>query len=495
LGKQYKQIQSGIKSDLVIFILTILLGFITIPIYLVYLSMEEFGLFIAVQSTIALLALADIGMGTYVVKKLSNNDYYEKHFKSFLSTMQIFQYLIGLLLLAIGLAIYPIIANILNANAMYSREVNLLFLLSWLSIVVKTWAGLNQAVLRAKHHLAYINIITFTIFLSTVILNIVFLYLGYGLIGLGASLLITTLIANIVMLVKIKKEHQIIFIIPTTYKKIYLLDGWNYVKKLQLLKISQVSKTSMFSILFTNYAGASILAQYNITNKMPLMFPALMSKLSINFFTRFSSLYEQRKINVLRKEYEQLFIFGIKSTIFILLSLLLLNKSFISVWVGEGIFIGNYIFIIMLLNIAVLLLISFTGLIIQISGEFYKMPIMSILEIILLWISTYIFYKYLGTIGIVFALLFSSLPTMVYSLYVVKIILNLNYSKLLVKHLTSILLMIFSIVSVYFFVTLIISNIIIKLILLSIIFIIIFIYIQLRDFNYTFKSFVEKVLK
>jgi O-antigen/teichoic acid export membrane protein len=491
----YKKVHAGIKSDLIIFLISTILGFILIPIYLAYLTMTEFGIFVAVQSLVALSALTDIGMGLYVTKKLSSDDYCNKNSIEFLSSMQIFQYLMGCALLIIGLIAYYFIDNLLNIDGIYSSAASLLFLLSWFSIVIQAWFALNNAVLRAKGELAYINVINFAIFLLTGLLNIIFLYLDYGIVSLGVSLVISTFFVNLIMLIKVKREYDILLIFPHVYMKEYIAEGWAYVKKFQILKIAQLSKTSLFTVLLAYYSGTSIVAQYNITNKIPLIFPGLMSRISLNYFTRFASLYEENKIDSLRGEYEKLFIFGFKSAIFILLSLYFLNELFVSVWVGADKYIGYYIFIVMLMNIGVLLLVSFTGLIIQISGEFHKMPILSAIEVILLLITTYIFFNIFDTIGIFLALFFSSLPALFYSLYVVKKILGLNYHKLLMKQVPNIFLMVVSITITNYAINYMLSNNIATLVLLSLLFFIIFSSIQLYYSSYTLKIFIQKVIK
>ena len=149
----------------------------------------------------------------------------------------------------------------------------------------------------------------------------------------------------------------------------------------------------------------------------------------------------------------------------------------------------------MLMNIGVLLLVSFTGLIIQISGEFHKMPILSAIEVILLLITTYIFFNIFDTIGIFLALFFSSLPALFYSLYVVKKILGLNYHKLLMKQVPNIFLMVVSITITNYAINYMLSNNIATLVLLSLLFFIIFSSIQLYYSSYTLKIFIQKVIK
>lgn len=426
MKKTKNSIISGIKSDLIIFILKIILGFGVIPAYLYFLDLDEFGVYVAVQSIIALLAIADIGLGQYVVKKLSNKEYYDQHALYFLPSVQVFQYLLACCLFIVGIVGLYFVSEFLNVEEKLKKEVNWLFVFSWSAVTFKTTFGLIPSVLQAKSQLAYLNIMNFLILLFSAVINILFLSIGYGLSSLGLSLLIANMVVFFIMYLRLNKYTTYRFLLPTKFDKTYVYDGWNYVKKFQLLKIGQLAKSSLFIVLLSKFAGAPAVAFYNITNKMPLIFPELMSKLSLNYFTHFASLYEQGLIDELKIEYQKIFNLGLQSAYFILFSLFFLNEVFISIWVGSEKFIGKDTFIFMLLNVGILLLNSFTGLIIQISGEFKKTPLFSFLEIVLMLILTKFLFEFYGIEGIIFALFISSLPSFLYSMSVVKWVLSIK---------------------------------------------------------------------
>jgi O-antigen/teichoic acid export membrane protein len=431
---------SGIKSDLIIFVLKIIVGFGTIPVYLYFLELNEFGFYIAVQSVITLLSLADIGLGQYVVKKLSNKKYYDEHGQFFLPSIQFFQYFMAAFLFILGIIGFYFISDFLNVNEALKEEVNWLFLFSWCAVTLKTTFGLIPSILQAKSLLAYLNIMNFLIFLSSIVINILFLSLGYGISSLGLSLLITNIVVIFMMYLRLNKETSYRFLLPTKCNRTYVREGWDYIKKFQLLKIAHVAKSSLFIVLLTKFSGAPVVAVYNVTNKMPLIFPELMSKLSLNYFTHFASLYERGLIYELKVEYKKLFNLGIQASFFVVFSLFFLNELFISVWVGSEKFIGDDIFIFILLNIAILLLTSFTGLIIQISGEFKKTPLFAIIEVIGFLVLSSLFFDFYGTKGIVIALFISSFPSFIYSIFVVKKILALKYRDIISDNVKNILL-------------------------------------------------------
>ncbi len=493
MKKNNNAIVSGVKSDLIIFILKILLGFGAIPVYLYFLELNEFGFFIAVQSIITLLSLADIGLGQYAVKKLSNKKYYDEHALIFLPSIQVFQYLMAGCLLIIGIIGFHFVSAFLSVDKILKEDVNWLFLFSWCAVVLKTAFGLIPSVLQAKSLLAYLNIMNFFIMLFSIVINVLLLSLGYGISSLGLSLLIANAVVIFIMYFRLNKETTCRFILPTKFHKTYVYEGWGYIKNFQLLKVAHVAKSSLFVVLLTKFADAQMVAVYNITNKMPLIFPELMSKLSLNYFTRFASLYERGLMDELKSEYQKIFNLGIQCTFFILFSLFFLNELFISVWVGSGKYIGDNVFVFILLNVAILLLTSFTGLIIQISGEFKKTPLFAIFEVICLLGTASLFFNFYGTKGIVIALFISSFPSFIYSIYVVKKILSIKYSDIFEDNVRKIILMSVLLPLVHIVLSQLVSSDMIKLLVESFVLTVFFIIIQ-RDFlpekiKYFYKDF------
>ena len=97
--------------------------------------------------------------------------------------------------------------------------------------------------------------------------------------------------------------------------------------------------------------------------------------------------------------FEKIFKLGVFTIIFFLYALFSLNESFINLWVGQGNFTGIEISIFILLNFVIMTFISFTGIIIQGSGEFKKMPLVSFIEFCIFLISSYVLFKTFGIIG------------------------------------------------------------------------------------------------
>lgn len=425
-----KSIIQGIASDSVIFVLTILLSFAVIPVYLHFISLEEFGIYIAIQGIIAVISLADIGMPMYSTKKMSSDDFFNSYeLMPFLNSAQIFQYLLALALLLLGVTVSFYVNSILDLNTIYSNISQELFLLFWLSVVVGILFGLNHAILKSRHELKYMNIAVFMILLLSSVLNILFLYLDYGLLSFGVSILSGTIIVNLFIASKVYLDYKINLFIPKQFQKKYIVEGWEYIKQFQLLRIAQVSKTSLFTVLLSNYGGQILVAQYNITNKVPGLIPGFISKIIMNLFPSISAHFENGEREKLIPYFEKVFKLGVFTTLFCLYALFALNETFVSLWVGADKFIGFEIFIFILLNFIIMTLISFTGIIIHSSGEFKKMPLIAFIEVVVFVALSYTLYKFIGINGFFIGYLLSMMIGLIYSIHLVNSILSINIYK------------------------------------------------------------------
>ncbi|WP_137170454.1 hypothetical protein [Marinomonas sp. FW-1] len=422
-----KSITKGIYSDFFVFLLSTLIGFAALPLYLNYLSIKEIGIFFSVQAIVSVFSLADIGLSMFLTKKLSSDSsFYSEKINILLSSSQIYQYALGAVLLIIGIVLSPHVASILDVGDEFSRKVEILFLFSWCSVVCSVIFGLNHAIMRSRQHLMFMNYCIFIILLFTTILNVLILNFNFSFEWMGLSLLLSTLIVNIFITTKVYSIYKKFIFKTSAFDWEIVREGWSYVKKFQILRIAQVSKTSMFTVLLSNYSGQTVVAQYNSSNKLLGLVPGFVSKLVMNFFPRFSSYLESNNLEQLREQFEPVFKYGVFLTVFSSFFIWFVNPSFIILWVGENLMIDRRVFILMVLIMAVLLVGSFTGLIIQASGKFKLMPHIAIAEVGLFYVLSYICYQFFGLFGFFLGFLVSILLSVIYSLFLIGEILEFN---------------------------------------------------------------------
>lgn len=420
-----KQLQRGLSVDIVIAVLKIALGFIMVPVYLHYLGSEGFGFYLTVQGMVAILSLVDIGMGMYVVKKMSNPEYYRGHALKVLPSMQVFQYILGAFFVVLGFSVYEFRGYLVSPNIASNEDAVNLFAILWVSVVLKTTFSLLPSMIRAKQYLVFLNVSEFLIILLSFILGTYLLHLGRGMESLGWAFLFINIIFYVIYYLKLRADHKCRFLCPNYFDIQYIKDGALYVKSFILLVVSKVSKSSIFVVLIGSFQGVSSVPMYNITSKMPFVFPELMARFTLNFFSRYSMLYEQGKIVELGNEYRKMLSVSVHLTVFITISLYCLNLDFISGWVGQEYFLGEMEFYLILFSTALLLIESYTGIVLQVTGRFGLMPIIALFEVFFLLLLCYIL-RGEGMAGMLFAFAISIVPSFIYLMVKLYEVLSIN---------------------------------------------------------------------
>jgi O-antigen/teichoic acid export membrane protein len=480
-----KKIKSAIYIDSLIFFLNSVVGFLIIPIYLNFLSLKELGIYFSVLSLVSVVGLANIGLNLYAERKLSNDKlFFSKNVGKFLNTIQIFQYVLGVGLLIIGFLLSYYIGDILAVDIEYYENSKDLFLYLWSALVLSVLLGLNHSILRSRHDLVFMSLSLFSISILTALLNITFLYFGYGISGLGLSVIIAIVLVNTLITYRVFKKSKIFIFFPKVFLREYFYDGLGYIKKFQLFKISQVSKTSLFTVLLSNYGGQSIVAQYNLTNKIPQVIPTFLSKVVTNYFPSLSSHFELKEMEKARDVFKKIFHTGFFTLIFCTQSIYFLNEIFIELWVGGDKFIGDDIFILILLNFIILALLSFTGIVIQTSGKFEKLPIVSILEVVVFLALSYVLFDIFGLLGFFIGYVLSMSIGLIYSLFIINKIFGINVFKWMAESVKLSMPLIFLLSLAYMLATNFIDVILIRFIVMFVIFAFIYIVNYRKIFKY-----------
>jgi O-antigen/teichoic acid export membrane protein len=409
------------------FILTILVNFSVIPIYLNFMSLDEFGLVVTIQGVIVLLSLTDLGMSAFATQKLSDKEFFNSYNAIvFIDTVQLFQYLLGAIMGLMGFLFYCFFEDIISVNDEYLKSAKTYFIFAWAGVVLRVFYSVNNSILASQHHLSFINFLSGMYFILATIFNVFFLNIGYGIEMFGASFLLSSLFILIILVLKVYNETQVVTIIPTKFNWDYVRNGFSYTLKFQLLKISHISKMNLFTVLLNNFAGQVIVAKYNITNKIPQLIPGFYSKIVLNLFPSMSSWFSSGDPAKFTIYYKRIFIISLELTVYMVMGVYYLNYSFIDLWVGADKFIDYSVFYIIVINMFMMLVTSFTGLVIQSSGKFSKLPVISVLEVLFFVILSTILFKLYGVFGFFVGYILSILPAFLYSMFLVSEILNTN---------------------------------------------------------------------
>jgi len=333
----------GTYSRMILFFIQ---GIILVPLYLKYIDVKLYGAWLASGSIIALLGILDFGFFSVFTQQVAK-DYGNNNLK-ILGNVIFTGIIIGAILSLIPFAVciitvkwIPLILNI-NDNVYYSNEIQKAFLVSGIStsimLLLYTITGILHGMLR-EGFLAIFNIVGWIL-------------------GIGVTVI---LIINQKGLIAIPTGRLLQSVFSLVGNMVYLIFLLLKSKLIQYFRFNKANFTKMFrKSLFVflsnlvkqvgNQSDALILAVivdperttvFVITSKAATLLRMLCTRLPGAFMPSIASLVGES--NMARAKYIVLKL--IKFILLISLSglggVFILNKAFIHLWVGNNLFGGQ----------------------------------------------------------------------------------------------------------------------------------------------------------
>lgn len=389
--------------------LAILGSFLSIPLMIKYLGIEQYGVWSTLLSIVSWIILFDIGIGNGLRNKISESlakeDKEEAH--SYISTAYTIIGVISVILIIIFLVAseYIVWQKVFNITSISNQElqnvVNItaifLFLNFWLSLINQVFNGFQKT-----------SLVIFNQFLSNILLllGVFILYTFYesSLIKLAFTYGISFILSSLILSFWFFKENR--EFIP----KIKSF-GLNYTKSITSLGfrffIIQIAVIVIFTtdkILITQLFGPEYVTSYDVIFKLFSIITIIHSILMAPLWSAYSDAFHRNDIVWIKKTIKnQLMIYLLIVLGTILLAFL--TKPIIYIWIDKEFIVDN----ILIIAMALFILIStwnnmfafFINAINQLNTQIYTSLVAICVNIPL---SIY-FVKYfkMGTYGVVFA--------------------------------------------------------------------------------------------
>ena len=335
---------SGTLTSFVEFGLRIGLQAALLPLVLRVAGQETLGAYAALMQVIGYLALVDLGFGVALSRYLAQAFGYDdqkKRFSAIFTTGRTF-YLASncvVALFAFILSIY--VGNLfsLSSSVETQARIGLWILAAW--GVLRTPLAVYGGALIATQHLAAANIISMVGNALRLILSLGMVLFGFDLIGL--------------MLAGVFAEAATFSLQRWQYRKTYPgekfgwgIPNWQLFREMlgfgigYLLVIigGQLTFNTDSAVVGYLYGGVATSIYY--TTQMPtFLLIALIWKITDNAAPAFNELYAKKETERLQNAYYKLIKYGLILSLGLGLGLLALNRTLITLWVGEGQYAGN----------------------------------------------------------------------------------------------------------------------------------------------------------
>ncbi|WAT23978.1 oligosaccharide flippase family protein [Aerococcus urinaeequi] len=350
------QLKSGVILSYLSRIIQIVVGIVYTPLMIRLLGQSEYGLYNIAASIIAYLGILNFGFGSAYMRfftRINQSDNQEKIANLNGMFLEIFSFL-GLLAVIAGI-IVAINVNLIFGNSLSNSEistttililvlvVNLAF--SFPSVIFTTYIQANE-----KFVVQYLMVIALQI--TTPLVNLPLLLLGFGSIGMVVGTTTVNIIINIMTIVYAIKKLNMRFSFSEFDVKLFKeMSSFSFFVFINMI-VDQINNNIDKTIL-GRYQGTTAVAVYSVGSNLNLYYTQLSTSISTVFIPR---VHKMEVSNSTNNEITNLFI-KVGRLQFILLSLvfmgfLFFGKSFVQLWAGIEYGQSYYIAIILMFSIA-----------------------------------------------------------------------------------------------------------------------------------------------
>lgn len=393
----------ALASNYLLFGIITIVGFWLTPYTLRFLTKEEFGLFAIFLDIIVWIKLIEITSGvtqTKLAHYIAEKKFDES--ERLISTGFIIQLTVGLIVVLFCIFLSFNIELITKDGSSDIRFLKEAFFLIAISSSIDILGQTYSSILNATKRMYIDNIISLVVFLFRVLLIVIFLNYDLYILSLALANLIVSILYIILKIYRVKKldlEFSIKIKKFCLSTAIYLFDNgkWFTLGGLAGLLILNVDR-----LVASKTLGLEFVAVYIITYKLYELSEKLITKIVGICRPFISELYAKEEFKKLNHLYVFIDKVYIMSSIIIGLFIFSVSEKFISWWVGDDLFGGKYLSLLMFLNFVFQsMVMSKRAFLASTLYEVRKQNLARLYEGILNLILSLILVSYLGLEGLV----------------------------------------------------------------------------------------------
>jgi len=395
-------------------LIEIIRGVIMIPIYLQYIDSRLYGAWLATGSIIVLMGLSDFGLSSLIVQK-AGSLYGKKDYKStgdWIGTSLMLTLISSLIPIIIASLIYkqlPIWINIQGEDALQITNA------FWLATIGAMFSLISNGIGGIFLGLQKTVVLSLQLVIAgiiSIIATLIFLINGFGILSIPLGLIVQSGLLTVghmaYFLIWLKKNPYIrkIRFKFSNIRKIYKELGWVFFSRLSKKTVSQADNLIVASILDPSYTTT-----LSFSKKSSNLMSTIMIQISSSLMPSLAHLSGEGNREKLIKYIKKIIIISIKFSVFGIGGIFLLNKLFVTLWVGSEYYAGPLFTLIICLSGFVFILNTAIYNAIFADGKIITTAKSAILEAVIRIPLSVLLCYYWGINGVVLAVLLSVLPT------------------------------------------------------------------------------------
>ena len=393
--------------------MTFIQGLLMVPLYLSFIPVNIYGAWLASGNILAWISAIDPGL-TIVLQQQTSKFYGAGKLKKvgeLICSGLILSCLILIIALSLGLISSYFIINLLNLsldvdNLLILKAFKFAFFGTSLMLFSYSFQAINYG-LQASFSIGLLN--NMTVLLS-ILFTILLLYSGYGLMSIAYSLVFNGLLLSsgniFYTLHRIKNEKISISFSRKNFLHLSKLLSYTFFSR-----ASGIISNNIDLIFLSRFLGPEIVASYALSKKPIALSQEFINQPVVAYQPVISHMYGSSEIDKLRKSLSRLIIILIWISVFVIGGMISFNSEFIKLWVGDSLFIGSNLNLIICLGAFIMIFTQSAGYFSVSLGDIKKNSVYSALQALLYIPLIYFGLKYFGLFGLVFAHIISMIIT------------------------------------------------------------------------------------
>ncbi len=394
-----------------VMIVDIIQGLAFVPLYLIYIGERLYGLWLGTGGIISALSFLDLGLATLIIQRISR-EYGKKDFEGisrffFGGIIINFSFLTILLILGV-LVSYKLNVIFPNVGKQDNEQLVKAFQLAMLALVLLLLNNTIEGTLNALQKPLFGKVVQLTGAVSGLILTFILLHKENPLLAIPLGMLsraMISLIPNIIYLTLIFTKNRIrLFNIQWKVVKDYL----RLTPNLMLSKFGTSLVANIQPTLINIFISPQVAVYYSVTKKAGGLIITVLNRIGGVLYPSMAHLYADKDINQFRTFFIKLFNFIMPVSITLFLAYILLNKPFVTVWVGAQNFLGFGFTLLLAFSLIVSFSSNFLSYLLSTTGDIRFSNNTVFFESLAKVIFLYAFLRVFGITGLPLAIAFTS---------------------------------------------------------------------------------------
>ena len=392
--------------------LSTIVAILIVPILLDGLGITHYGIYVLLISTVGYFSLFNLGLTDALIRYVSefhavNNI---NKIKTITSSSTYFFLFIGFVVFILSLIFLNFLSSIFKIDIENISIFKTGFLLLAFNFVISLQGGVLSSVISGYQKndiVKFFNLIQIIVYNSLIY---IFIKLGYGLLGVIFSAIISSVFLIFLCSIYILKNKVAYSFNPRFFDKKILIKIFPYSFKIFTMSITSQILYRSDAIIIGIYLSSIYLTNYDVMYKISFLVAMLSTAFSEVLFPTYSRLNSLKDISQIKKLLKLNIVISISVVSFFTMFLTVWGNNIFDIWLGNKVEISiNVFFFMLLINFLHAIGPCFTVL--KAIGKIKLLTISSIVNAVLNVVLSIILIKEYGLVGVLYATLIAHIST------------------------------------------------------------------------------------